>query len=93
MAFTYNLNLSEAQVKFLFWVEAGCPNEGRDYFGRTFLMSVRKLMRLGFVDHQHPQKPPYVLTEKGEIVAWLMHKELADEHASFRERLEVFQGT
>lgn len=88
MAFSYNLNLSEAQVRFLFWTEAGCPDKGRDYFGRTFLMSVRKLMRLGLIDHQHPKNPPYVLTEKGEIVSWLMHKELAEEHATMRQRLE-----
>jgi len=77
----YTLHFSGQQIDLLFWVENGCPGmdtkDGQENLNRmSFIRNVSKLIHLGYTINQHPKSPAYLLTEKGEILAWFLHMEL-----------------
>jgi predicted transcriptional regulator len=81
MPFTYYLSLSEFQIRFLEWIEHGCPKIGIHHFENTqWLRTQRKMVDNGFVivSRTEDNKPKWELTEKGEILIWLLKLEKED---------------
>lgn len=79
----YTLHLTKNQIDLLFWVEAGCLRETQQqiatFNSMQFVRNVNKLIHSGYVVNQHPKEPAYLLTEKGEILAWFLRLELRSE--------------
>ena len=88
--FDYRLALSESQIQVLFWIDNKCPGmdeqAGREILNSmSFVRNVRKLIGLGFAYNQHPAAPSYMLTEKGELLLWLLKLELEERLQQSRE--------
>lgn len=91
MPFEFNLRLSANEIEILDWIENSCPgmDNGRGHAVLTkqsFIRNVGKLMALGYITNQHPVKPAYLLTEKGELLCWLLRLEREEQGLISREQ-------
>jgi len=72
MPISYLLSLSEFQIRFLYWVAAGCPEgETRTWLfaGMQFVKVARKMESLEYVNHRKgDQVVPWTLTAKGNAL-------------------------
>lgn len=84
MPFEFNLRLNANEIDILDWIENSCPDinseQGNAVLNKqSFIRNIRKLMALGYVTNQHPAKPAYLLTEKGELLCWLLRLEREEQ--------------